>query len=271
MMNDSSSVEKVEWKKTIVRLDNRLEVDKSLLRQIVEEAGLACRLLLILDTENGFPETRGVAFPMVDMNYAAPALGDNNAYDRRRIGDHNINAWREWDYAVYIPRISAETWEKYKPYFVYVLGHELTHIWIMSQCLCFHRCTSWLDKAFGDEALCKNVVRCGLRTYEVPWEKYCCKKGKCIALNIDDEQKVQNGLREYAESLRICKSKHSEVVDWLYGLDCSDVNAEDILSIKNATQALCEQWKKPLLKLWQEERNQCSKNLVQHFELPDFI
>lgn len=267
MMNDGSSVENVEWGKTAVRLDHRLKVDKSLLRQIVEEAGLACRLLLILDTKNGFPGMRGVAFPMVDMNCAAPALGANNAYDRSRIGEHNLEAWREWDYAVYIPRISAETWKKYKPYFVYALGHELTHIGIMHQDLCFHRCTSWLFDAFFK----KDVVKHELKMWEVPWEEYCNKKGKCIALNIDDESKVQNELYEYAKYLRTKKSEHAKVVDYLFNLDCSDVNTENILSIKKATQALCEQWKKPLLKLWQKERNQCSKSPTHHFELPNFI
>lgn len=270
-MNDSSSVETVKWGKTVVRLDHRLKVDKLLLRQIVEEAGLACRLLLILDTENGFPGYRGVAFPQVDMNDAAPAFGDNNAYDRERIGEHNLDAWSEWDYAVYIPRISAETWKKYKPYFVSVLGHELTHIWIMNQDLNFHRCTSWLDKAFRDEAFRKDVVRCGLRTYKVPWEKYCNKKGKCIALNIDDEQKVRDGLYEYVKYLTTKKSEHAEVVKWLCKLDCSDVNAEDLLSIKKDTRTLCGQLKESLLQHWEKERKQCSKNPAWKFKLLDFI
>jgi len=266
MMNDSSSVEEVEWKKTVVRLDNRLEVDKSLLKQIVEKAGLAeRRLLLICDDKNGFKSgneiLRGAAFAEKDLDIAVLKAGNKEC-----IGQHNIDARDEWDYAVYIPLKSGETLSEFKPYFVSVLGHELTHVWIMSQDLSFHRCTSWLFGVFNDR-----VVKCKLKKYEVPWEKHCHKKGKHIALSIDDELKVQKALHEYADFLSKCNSEHSLVINWLCGLECSDVNAENILSIKKATQALCGQWKKPLLQHWGKERDLCRKNLAQRFELPDFI
>ena len=93
MMNDGSSVEKVEWGKTEVRLDNRLGVKKSLLRQIVEEADIGkCRVLLVCDKNNGFQSLdgtpRGIAFAEKDLDILDIAMPGNKSY----IGLHNIDA-----------------------------------------------------------------------------------------------------------------------------------------------------------------------------------
>lgn len=227
-------IENLVWDKVRVRLDNRHGIDKSLLQCIIEASGLGdCRLLLVADTENGFGENRGIAFAMQDNCDAAPPRGENNAYARQRLGQHNIDAWDDWDYAVYIPEITSKRWRQFKPYFATVLAHELEHIRIMLQDLEFHRCVAWLYR--DNLAIFK---RAGLqhtlgKTWDHPWEYHCNQRGKAVAAKIYGKEAFSDCLLRLRE---IETLEHREYLEFLISLKAAPRPKDICLHLRTQVQ-----------------------------------
>ncbi len=269
MMNDSPSVEEVEWKKTVVRLDNRLKVDKSTLKQIVIKADFQenCRLLLILDRENGFPRTRGVAFPMVDMNYVAPACGDNNAYDRKCIGDYNIKAWREWDYAIYLPEITAKKCKDFEPYFAFIMGHELEHVRIMQLNLELHRFASWVGdnlKKFATKA----GIELAMRTYEFPIDLYCNKKGKKLAVEMYGEEFTN----KLTSLVSLESENHKEVLQFILSSECNLKDDDRVETLANQiVQKIDDNELRNVIRNFWECEKEKQYNFAREVNLPLFL
>ncbi|MHC4620167.1 MAG: hypothetical protein ACYTEQ_20670 [Planctomycetota bacterium] len=261
-------IEHPTWGRVKVRLDNRGGVEKASLEQIVELSNLPkCKLLLILDTENGFPDKRGLAFPMEDMNYAAPAGPD--AYDRQRFGKHNIKDWREWDYAVYIPQKVAGKWEKFQPYVAFIIFHELEHVRIMQQNLQFHRFATWVCEKWKDltTRACTDV---GIRQYEFPLELYCHKRAKVLALRKYGTQFTDTiGALVPRES-----QEHRELLQFIKSPECDSGKQGNIESIHNEILDLVDRRKNEMrdviYQFWKEQKNK-PDNYAKVVKLPKFL
>lgn len=268
----NSCVKHVELGGVKVRLDNRLGVGEVLLNEIFTASTLAKsqlyrEVLIIFDTNNGFKywttnPPRGIAFAEKDLDFVA--LDEPR---KEAIGKHNIGTRCEWDYAVYIPKISGQEWEKRKPYFVSVIAHELEHIRIMINDLNFHRFTSWMYQLFEESRM-----KCKLQPYELPWEKHCYKMGKLVAVKICGEKDFDEKIIEYTDLLKKHNSDHAEVVEWLQKVDCSEtVNEVDWLdTLKRKTRQFCQEQRKELSRLYRDDTCR-GKKFVQLFNLQNFI
>ncbi len=267
-----SYVKQVELGGVKVRLDNRLKVGEKLLDDIFKINSLQkCRLykeiLVVFDTDNAFKyftknPPRGLAFLEKDLDIVAP-----DEPRKKGIGIGNIKAKNEWDYAVYIPKISGQEWKKCIPYFISALAHELEHVRIMINDLDFHRFTSWMYKLFEESRM-----KCKLQTYELPWEKHCYKMGKLVAIKICGEKDFDEKIIEYADLLKKHNSDHADVVESLWKLDYSYKTYKegwfDIL--KRKTGQFCQEQKKELSRLYRDDTCR-GKKFVQRFNLQDFI
>jgi len=265
---ETEGIQQLELGNTSVRLDNRFGVGEPFLGKIVQAINLPkCRLLLILDTENGFTSKRGISFAMSDMNYAAPINGVNNAYDRKRIGKNNITAWREWDYAVYIPKITAEKWKNFEAYFALVLGHELEHVRIMVKNIEFHRCVSWL---FDDNFTifkeagfdCKSK-----KTWQFPLELNCNNQGKMIAEDIFGKEALVDCLTRLIPHET---DEHQEYLDFILKLKV-ETQMDDICQhILNGVQKYYLDLEKTVHKVW-GMRKSLKYEFASQFDLRKFI
>lgn len=258
----------MSWGSTSIRLDNRLSVKEGFLGQVVRSGNLPkCRLLLILDTENGFPGTRGITFAMPDMNYAAPIRGVNNAYDRKRIGKHNIVNWRRWDYAIYIPRITAEKWNEFGPYFSLVLGHELEHVRIMLESLELHRCVSWLCDdnftIFKEAGLdCKSKKK-----WRFPLELHCNKQGKRISEDIFGKKGLVDCLTRL---IPYETDDHKEFLEFILKFEDESQKGYVCENILSDIQKYYQTIEAAVHKVW-EIRKSVGQEFVRQFDLQKFI
>ena len=261
-------IEAEYWGNVNVRLDNRIGVDRSLLKEIINRSDLPkCRLLLIFDTENGFPKTRGVSFPMVGMNYAAPSEDETNGYNRKRVGEHNIESWCEWDYAIYIPEISAKRWPEFEPYFTFITAHEIEHVKIMLWNLEFHKFASWIYE-YLKELFDKAHLALPIRTYQFPYELYCHKKAKQFAI-----LKYKEGFEKKLKALIPLESEeHQEVLKFILGSECDITIDDQMQSIHKKILKLCEgkKLREVIYKVWKEEKEK-PYNFAEVVNLPKFL
>jgi len=182
-----------EWgkeKQVAVRLNNRPDppVDEELLEDIFYKADLPeCKLLLILnDTEDPddslFRKKRGFAFARKDLRYFLLPVRAYKEYEV--LGNHNMKAGREWDYLVYIPKVTVEQSLKYKYCFAFVLWHELEHVNIMVANLQFNRFAFWVkDKLVDDKR--------ALTWYDFALEKHCDIQAKRRANDAYSERFIE--------------------------------------------------------------------------------
>lgn len=251
-----------------IRLDNRFGVGEPFLDKIIQVANLPkIRLLLIFDTEDGFKGTRGQSFAMEDRNYAAPINGVDDAYDRKRIGDHNITDWRKWDYAVYIPKITAEKSTRFKCYFAFVLGHELEHVRIMVKNLEFHRCVSWL---FGDTFTIFKEAGFDCKTkkkWEFPWELHCNQCGKKVAEDIFGKDEF---FRCLTELIKYETDEHKEYLEFIIKLNVKSHQNDIIEHILNGVREYYRGIEGAVFKVWRI-RKSLRYAFESQFDLKKFI
>jgi hypothetical protein len=207
--------QKVEWGEVSLRLSNRIGVEGRLLETIIRRSGMRrCELLLVLDDKDGFgyeeEKRRGIAFAAEDLNFVDPQC----CY-RRDIPIEDLVEIKEWDAAIYIPRISGEKHRDFGAYFALVLRHELEHVKIIRANLELHRCVSWL---FNDNFTIfkEGGCDCSLKkTWEFPWELHCNKMGKKLAEDVFGSIEVTKCLREL---ICIETSEHQEYLSFLCNL-----------------------------------------------------
>ena len=225
-------VHKVKLGGVIVRLRNNAGVDNGFLDQILSKSELDKReLLLIIDTKEGSKcEKDGLAavtIPSVDLINKSDSQAIHNAgknitiYQdidsyRRDILQIDLIQSQEWDAVVYIPKKTTEKWKDFKPYFAFVLGHELEHVKIIRENLKFHFCATWLYKfnvnIFKESGTDSN----SLKKCKFPLELHCNKQGKKLAINLFNKTK-------FDDCLIVLKQKKDEefrnLLDFLLNLD----------------------------------------------------
>lgn len=228
-----------------VRLRNKANVCEAFLDDIFYKSELDNReLLLILDDKNGFQydenRRRACALPSL--------LFDQNLFPSGYNATKNVTITRktdlycrdmeiidlqqrdEWDAVVYVPKITTEKW-KYKPYFAFVLGHELEHVRVIRENLAFHMCASWLFlnnyNIFEEAGIdCKSKKK-----WNFPLELHCNKKGKTLATNLfgkEEFDKCLKALREDKNETQKHKENLAFIMDELEGEPYTDSIWESI-------------------------------------------
>jgi len=203
-------IEAKMWGSVSVRLDNRYGLTEDLLEEILHSARLPqTRVLLVLDTENGWPGYRGVAF----MSELLQLSGVITRTMRKCLGTPNVIAASEWDYGVYLPKVTAEWARLYEPYFAFYLWHELEHVRIMIQDPNLHWFAAWLSENW--KRFCGETP--GIRTYEFPWELHCHTVAKQLAIS-----EYGGAFEDACQRVRPLESqKQQEVISFIMTLPCS--------------------------------------------------
>ena len=165
-------------------LCNRINVCEAFLSDIFSNSELDNRILsLALDNEN---DNRCVSYRL--RAYTKPS------YPYGKTPSQNFG-----DAFVYVPKITTDKWKDYKPYFAFVLGHELEHVKVIRENIKFHFCATWLydynanifDKADID---CKSK-----KTWNFPLELHCNRKGKKLATDLFGKEEFDNCLASMME------------------------------------------------------------------------
>lgn len=203
----NKEVYKVTLGGVTVRLRNKVNVCEAFLDDIFSYSGLDGReLLLILDDKNGdgyganglrasatsscvfdqdlFPSGNNAATNVTITQETVPRRGDMEIIDLIQL--------TEWDAVVCVPRITAEKWKDFKPYFAFVLGHELEHVKIIRENIKFHMYATWRPhyecNIFDEVGLnCKSR-----KTWNFPLELHCNRKGKKLAIKLFGEKEFRN-------------------------------------------------------------------------------
>lgn len=273
-----------------VSLRNKALVDLAFLDEIFSNSGLNSHkreLLLILDTKDGFEceknKWSGVTLPSSDVFMDSESF--RSGYDP----DKNITHYRdidlyyrpyidlkdllrkdEWDAVVYIPRRTTKKW-KYKPYFAFVLGHELEHAKVIRENLKFHMCATWLFRyncnIFGEAGInCKSK-----RRWNFPLELHCNKKGKKLATSLFDKEEFdkcletlredKNDTPEYKENLAFIMDEleGEPYTDSIWQSICCDIQAYYNNILKKAAH-----------KIWRKQKSNGIEGAEQ-FDLEEFL
>ena len=259
---------KVNCGKITVRLRNRYNVDTNLLKDIVEKAQLdKCEILLILDNDDrvccGPGLARGNAFPGGhDFDFAFP-----HSKDRCVVCAKDIMQKDEWAGGVYIPKITAERSQRFKPYFGLNLSHELEHIRIIKEDIEFHRCASWL---FDDNCTIFKKEGCDCRskkTWDFPWELHCNRYGKKVSIELFGKKEFEKSLRAL---IQIETDEHQEYLHFILGLQGEPEQDNTCSYILAQIQKYYRGLESTAHKTW-NARRQLNYGIAKHFDLNKFL
>lgn len=175
------------------------------------------------------------------------------------------------DALVYAPKITTDKWKDFKPYFAFVLGHELEHVKVIREKLEFHMCATWLFdnncaifKKAGDD--CKSK-----KTWDFPLELHCNKKGKklatelfgkegfdnCFATMMQDKNETPEHKEYLAFIMGELKGEH--YTDSICGSIC-----HDLLDYYN------NRLKKAAHEIWKADKS-CGNEIARQFDINEFL
>lgn len=277
-------VRKVKLGGVTVRLLNKAQVDEAFLDKIFSKSGLDNqKLLFILDTKDGFGckknEWRGVTLPSDVFSDSKDYQAGYNAAKnvtiirevdlfRRDMDTIDLLQKDEWDAVVYIPKITAERWKDFKPYFAFVLGHEFEHVKVIRENLEFHMCATWLydyncnifQEAGTD---CKSKKK-----WKFPLELHCNKQGRKLAIDLFGKEEFDNSLaslmpletKEHQEYLAFIRKLESEPYkDNIWESICCDIRNDYNEKLRKAAH-----------KIWRKHKSNGIEAASQ-FDLQKFI
>jgi hypothetical protein len=270
-----------------VRLRNKANVCEAFLDDIFSKSGLDNReLLLMLEDKNGYgygtnglraSATSSCAF---DQNLFKsgndPVTNVTTTWEtvpcRRDIELIDLVQLAEWDAVVCVPKITTDRWKNYKPYFAFVLGHELEHVKVIRENLKFHMCATrlldWKDAIF---------VKAGIdykskKNWNFPLEIHCDKKGKKLAIDLlgqEEFDKCLVAMRDDKNETQEHKEYLASIKDELEGEPHADNICESICrdirayyNDRNLKEAAHE--------IWREKRSDGDKIAAQ-FNLEELI
>ena len=182
-----------------VRLRNKANVCEAFLDDIFSKSELDNReLLLMLEDKNGDGYgANGLRASATSSRVFDPILfpsgnnPDTNVttiqktvpcrWDMERI---DLQQFDEWDAVVYVPKITTDKWKEFKPYFAFVLGHELEHVKVIRENVNFHMCATWLLDCNNDICAKAGIDYESKKTWNLPLELHCNKKGKKLAIDL---------------------------------------------------------------------------------------
>ena len=176
------------------------------------------------------------------------------------------------DASVYVPKMTTDKWKDFKPYFAFVLGHELEHVKVIRENLKFHMCATWLlldcnCKIFGKVGIdCKSK-----KTWNFPLERHCNKKGKKLAIDLFGKEEFnkcfkvlkENETQEHKEYLAFIRDEleGEPYTDSIWESICCDIRAyyNNIL-------------KKVAHEIWEKDKLGGNENEVaKQFNLEEFL
>lgn len=239
-----------------VRLRNKANVCEAFLDDIFSKSELDNRKLsLTLDDEND-----AVCVSDRLRAYTKPSYP---------FGETPSQHWG--DALVYVPKITTDKWKNFKPYFAFVLGHELEHVKVIREKLEFHMCATWLfdsncaifKKAGGDCKLKKK--------WKFPLELHCNKKGKklatdlfgkeefdkCLAAMMEDENETPEHKKYLVFIIGKLKGEH-------YTDSICESICRDILDYYN------NRLKKAAHEIWKDEKSKGCK-VAKQFDINEFL
>lgn len=270
-----------------VRLRNKANVCEAFLEDIFSKSELDNQeLLLILDDKNGFQydenRRRACALPslLFDQNLFPPRYNATKNVTITRETDLycqdmetiDLQQRTEWDTIVYVPKITTDKWKDFKPYFAFVLGHELEHVKVIREKLEFHMCAIWLFdntcaifKKAGDG--CKSKKK-----WDFPLELHCNKKGKKLATELFGKEKFDNCFVAMMEdenetpehkgylAFIMSKLKGEHYTDSICGSIC-----RDLLDYYNNNRL-----KKAAHEIWKADKSR-GNEIARQFDINEFL
>lgn len=269
-----------------VRLRNYAQVAPAFLDVIFSNSGLhrtQRELLLKLDTKDGFEceknKWSGVTLPsdvFMDSESFRSGYDPDNNITRYNIRDlygpyidkQDLLQIDEWDAVVYFPRRTTKKWQ-HKPYFAFVLGHELEHVKVIRENVKFHMCATWLYRynanIFGEAG-----IDCTLKkTWKFPLELHCNRKGKKLATGLFGKDKFDKCLETLIED----KNQNQEDTEYLAFI-IHELESESYTD--NIWQSIwCDirsyydnKLRESAHKIWRKHR---SNGIAEQFDLEEFL
>ena len=284
----NKEVYKVSLGGIIVRLRNKANVCEAFLGKIFSKSIFSKsdldnhELLLILDDKNGdvygANGLRASATPSCVFNQKFFKSGNDLVTNvtttwwtvpcRRDIECIDLVQLDKWDAVVYVPKITTDKWKDYKPYFAFVLGHELEHVKVIRENVKFHMCATWLL-----DCDCKIFEKAGIDYTKKPWnfplERHCNKKGKKLATDLFGKEEFDKclivlkenetqGHKEYLAFIRD-KLKGEPHKDSIWKSICCDIRAYYNNILKKAAH-----------EIWKEDKSGGDEDAKQ-FNLEEFL
>ena len=270
----SKEVYKVTLGDVGVRLRNKVNVCEAFLDDIFSNSGLDDReLLLILDDKNGFgyEEEKRRAFAAPSYLYSPTGFRNTKTY-REEMERIDLQQWTEWDTVVYIPKITTDKWKDFKPYFAFVLGHELEHVKVIRENVKFHMCATRLCYWNGDIFVKAGIDCKSMKNWNFPLEFHCNKKGKNLATDLFGKEELCNCFNSLrASKIETCKHKPylTFVRDELKGEPYT----------KNIWQSVCrdirvyyynKKLKKAAHEIWKDQKSN-GDEIAEQFDINEFL
>lgn len=268
-----------------VRLRNKERVNVAFLDDIFSKSRLCNRvdnreLLLKIDTKEESAckakKQRGVTIPVeVFARSKDSGLGYDSAKRVTRVRDidsylkdidaEDLLQKYKWDAWLYIPKITADRWKNYRPYFACVLGHELEHVKVIRENLEFHMCATWLLEHHPDIVSEAGKDVASQKTWDHPLERHCNKQGKRVAVRLFGEEGFDKCIAELKPDET---DEHRETLDFLCDLAGEPYNN---IVWKSIFRDIQDYYKDKGLetavhKIWSE-----SQDLGDQFDLEKFI
>ncbi len=268
-----------------VRLRNNANVCEAFLDDIFSKSELDNReLLLMLEDKNGdgygakglrasatpscvfdqnlFPSGYNVTTNVTINQETVPWRDDMEIID--------LQQWAKWDAVVYVPKITTDKWKDYKPYFAFVLGHELEHVKVIRENIKFHIFATWLFK-YNADIFDKAGVDCkSMKTWNFPLELHCNRKGKKLATDLfgkEEFDKCLEALRKDKDETPKYKEYLAFIRDELKGEPYADNICESICC---DIRAYYNRLKRAAHKIWREERLG-GNNFAEQFDINEFL
>lgn len=266
-----------------VRLRNKVNVCEAFLDDIFSKSELDNQeLLLILDDKNGFQynenRRRACALPSLLFDQKLFPSGYNattNVTTTRETDSYRLDMeiidliqWTEWNAIVYVPRITSEKWKDFKPYFAFVLGHELEHVKVIRENLEFHMCATWLFDHNCD-IFKKADINCkSKKKWNFPLELHCNKKGKKLATGLFGKEKFEKCLEALSKNeTQQYKKNLAFVMDELDGEPYT----------KNIWQSVCHdiqvyyrKIKTVAHEIWKDQKSN-GDEIAEQFDINEFL
>jgi len=269
-----------------VRLRNKANVSEAFLDDIFSNSGLDDRelLLMLMDMNGDGYGANGLRASatsscVFDPSLFSSAVNANTnvtiikvpvpcCRDMERI---DLVEFNEWDAVVYVPKITTDKWKDYKPYFAFVLGHELEHVKVIRERLEFHMCATWLYKHNYD-IFEKSGIDCkSKKKWDFPLERHCNKKGKKLATGLFGKEEFDKCLAAMRKDNNETQ-KHKEylafIIDELEGEPYTDNICESICC--DIRDYYNNRLRKAAHKIWREEKSK-GNNFAEQFDINEFL
>ena len=269
-----------------VRLRNKANVCEAFLDDIFSKSELDNQeLLLILDDKNGNGygayERRASATPSCvfdpylftsDNNAATNVTNTEEIFPcRDDIEWIDLKEWNEWDTVVYVPKITAVKWKDYKPYFAFVLAHELEHVKVIRENLKFNMFATWLFEDNENIFEKADIDYKSKDKWNFPLELQCNRKGKKLAISLfgkDEFDKCLKAMREDKNETKKHKDYLAFISDELEGQPYT----------KNTWQSVCrdirgyynDKLKTAAHEIWKDHKSE-GNIVVQQFDINQFL